>query len=142
VKHCAILLIVVLLAGCGGTPRQPAATPQLHSAGPTAAAGQPATPEIPPVDLGHRPPNTPMTSANMPFFDTVAYCEVTTRKIDSMPKGPAYENCAGNQAHYRSIIGAAIDAKQFKESKVEQCARASRSAYEGMWYCMNDQPFS
>ena len=83
-----------------------------------------------------------MTGADMPFFDTVTYCEVTTRKIDSMPQGPAYENCAGNQAHYRSIIRAAIDAKQFKESKVVQCAKASRSAYEGMWYCMNDQPFS
>lgn len=83
-----------------------------------------------------------MTGADMPFFDTVTYCEVTTRKIDSMPQGPAYESCAGNQAHYRSIIGAAIDAKQFKESKVVQCAKASRSAYEGMWYCMNDQPFS
>jgi len=83
-----------------------------------------------------------MTSANMPFFDIVTYCEVTTRKIDSVPRGPVYENCASNQAHYRSIIGQAIDARQFEADKVVHCAKASRTAYEGMWYCMNDQPYS
>ena len=83
-----------------------------------------------------------MTSANMPYFDIVTYCEIATRKHDTALQGPVYDTCAGNQAHYRSIIGAAIDAKRFKEAKVVQCAKASRSAYEGMWYCMNDQPYS
>lgn len=83
-----------------------------------------------------------MTSANMPFFDVVTYCEITTRKHDTRPRGPLYDNCAMNQLHYRSIIGQAIDAKHFKDAKVVQCAKASRTAYEGMWYCMNDQPFS
>lgn len=140
-KRGASLLIIGMLAGCVGSP--PSSSPAGSGNAASAAAPPPAmASQIPPVDLGHRPPHTAMTSANMPFFDIVAYCEVTTRKIDTRPRGPVYETCAINQQHYRSIIGQAIDAKQFKEAKVLQCAKASHTGYDGMWYCMNDQPFS
>ncbi len=82
-----------------------------------------------------------MTSDNMPFFDAVTYCELTTRKTDKVYKGPAYEACVEDQAHYRIIIGDAIDSSQFKEPAIIRCAKASRTAYQGMWYCMNGQFF-
>lgn len=82
-----------------------------------------------------------MTSANMPFFDTVTYCGLATRKVDKIPKGPAYEGCVEDQAHYRIVIGEAIDAHQFRDTLVTHCAKASRTAYQGMWYCMNGQLF-
>jgi hypothetical protein len=110
-------------------------------AGATAVTSMITGPQIPPVELGRRRPNTRLTSANMPFFDTVTYCEHTTRKIDKIPKGPAYETCVEDQAHYRIVIGQAIDARQFKDTLVTDCAKASRTAYQGMWYCMNGQLF-
>jgi hypothetical protein len=82
-----------------------------------------------------------MTSENMPFFDTVTYCEQTTRKSDKIPKGPAYEACVEDQAHYRIVISDAVTARQFKEAVIIHCAKASRTAYQGMWYCMNGQLF-
>lgn len=82
-----------------------------------------------------------MTSDNMPFFDTVTYCELTTRKRDKIHKGPAYEACVEDEAHYRIVIGDAINAGQFKEAVINRCAKASRAAYQGMWYCMNGQLF-
>ena len=99
------------------------------------------TPQDPPVEFGKRPPNTPMTSDNMPFFDAVTYCELTTRKQDKIAKGPAYEACVEDQAHYRIIIGEAINASQFQEPVIIRCAQASRTAYQGMWFCMNGQLF-
>jgi len=139
-RLCLAPIVAIMLVACG---RQPQTATLATSSGTTASRSTAAAASrIPPVELGKRPPGTPMTSANMPFFDIVTYCEVTTRKADITPRGPAYENCAGNQTHYRSIIGEAIDARQFKEPKVVECAKASHAAYEGMWYCMNDQPYS
>lgn len=82
-----------------------------------------------------------MTSNTMPFFDTVTYCEQTTRKRDKTYKGPVYEACVEDQAHYRIVIGEAINAGQFKDPVIDHCAQASRTAYQGMWFCMNGQFF-
>ncbi|HEY3848056.1 MAG TPA: hypothetical protein VGL95_13195, partial [Acetobacteraceae bacterium] len=122
-------------------PQKSPTEPSSPDTGTTAATSVITTPQIPPVELGKRPPNTPMTSANMPFFDTVTYCEQTTRKIDRSPKGPAYETCVEDQAHYRIVIGDAVDAGKFKDPFIVHCATASRTAYQGMWYCMNGQLF-
>jgi hypothetical protein len=137
VRNHAIPLIVAMLAACGG----PQKSPTEESSPDTGATSMITTPQIPPVEMGKRPPNTPMTSANMPFFDTVTYCEQTTRKIDKNPKGPAYEACVEDQAHYRIVIGEAVDAGQFKDPLIVHCAKASRTAYQGTWYCMNGQLF-
>ena len=77
----------------------------------------------------------------MPFFDSVTYCEQTTRKNDKIFKGPAYEACVEDQAHYRIVIGEAVNASKFPETVVTHCASASRTAYQGMWFCMNGQLF-
>ncbi len=125
---------MAVLAGC---------QEQQNEAATATAAAQPQPVEqIVPVELGRRPPNTRMTSRNMPFFDTVTYCLLTTRKTDTMVKGPAYEACVELQDHTRSVIGEAIDAKKFDEADIVRCAKASHTAYQGMWYCMNRQPYS
>jgi hypothetical protein len=139
VRHRAILLAVAILAGCGGPPTSPKPPAPPEAATPVASVI--AGPQIPPVEFGKRPPNTAMTRDNMPFFDAVTYCEATTRKTDKIRKGPAYEACVEDQAHYRIVIGDAIDAGQFQEAVVDRCAKASRTAYQGMWFCMNGQLF-
>lgn len=77
----------------------------------------------------------------MPYFDTVKYCEITTRKHDTRYKGPVYEQCAEDQAHTRSILAQAIDAKKFHDADIIRCAKASHTAYQGEWYCLNGQDF-
>jgi hypothetical protein len=136
-----ILLILAALAACAGPNKTATRQAPPPAATTTAATSLITGPQIPPVELGRRPRNARMTSANMPFFDTVAYCEHTTRKIDKMPRGPAYEACVEDQAHYRIVIGQAVDARQFKDTAVTNCAKASRTAYQGLWYCMNGQLF-
>jgi hypothetical protein len=140
VRNPPILFIVAMLAACGGPQTSPTVQPQT-AADTTPVASRITTPQNPPVEFGKRPPNTPMTSNNMPFFDTVTYCELTTRKTDKINKGPAYEACVEDQAHYRIVIGEAINAARFHEADVVRCAKASRTAYQGMWYCMNGQLF-
>ena len=139
-RHRAILFIVAMLAACGG-PQKSATKQPPSPADTTPVVSRITTPQIPPVELGNRPPNTPMTRDNMPFFDAVTYCELATGKTDKTYKGPAYEACVEDQAHYRIVIGEAINAAQFLESVVVRCAKASRTAYQGMWYCMNGQLF-
>jgi len=124
---------VAVLTACHGQPKAIAANQQ---------AAEPATPappmeQIVPVELGKRPPNTRMTSANMPFFDAVTYCLLSTRKTDTMVKGPQYEACIALQEDTRIVIGEAIDANRFDETDIVRCAKASTTAYDGMWYCMN-----
>jgi hypothetical protein len=140
VRNRAILLVVAALAACGGAQKHPT-EPSSAAADATVMTSSISGPQVPPVEFGRRPPNTPMTSGNMPFFDAVTYCELTTRKIDKTFKGPAYEACVEDQAHYRIVISEAIDARQFKDSVIDHCAKASRTAYQGMWFCMNGQPF-
>jgi hypothetical protein len=106
------------------------------------ATSEPAGQQIVPVEFGRRPPNTRMTSANMPYFDTVTYCLLTTRKTDTMFKGPAYQAGIENQADTRIVVGDAIDANRFAEADIIRCAKESRTAYVGMWYCMNGRPNS
>jgi hypothetical protein len=101
----------------------------------------PATEQVVSAELGKRPPNTRLTSKNMPFFDIVTYCLLTTRRTDTMAKGPAYETCIGLQDATRVVIGEAIDAKEFEETDIVRCAKASHTAYEGMWYCMNGEAY-
>jgi hypothetical protein len=98
-------------------------------------------PQIPPVEFGRRPVNARITGENMPFFDTVTYCELTTRKSDTMWRGPVYEQCVEDQAHYKEILAQMIDARKFEDSMIVACAKASRTAYQGMWYCLNGQEF-
>ncbi|MGA3402788.1 MAG: hypothetical protein ABSC95_26560 [Acetobacteraceae bacterium] len=133
----AILFIAGLLVACGGPPKAPTEPSPQAAAATSLITG----PQIPPVEFGRRPPNTPLTSDNMPFFDAVTYCASTTRKSDRIYHGPAYEACVEDQAHYRIVIGDAIDAGQFQEAVVNRCAKASRTAYQGMWFCMNGQLF-
>ena len=82
-----------------------------------------------------------MTSHNMPFFDTVSYCEVTTGKTDKTYKGPVYEACVEDQEHTRMVLGEAIDASKYQEPDIIRCAKASHTAYEGLWYCLNGQDY-
>ena len=134
-----LIVMLMALAACGGSSRS-GSQAAAQSGAPLPKSVIPG-PQDPPVELGRRPPNTPMTSGNMPFFDTVAYCERATRKHDTMRKGPLYEQCVEDQAHYRLIIGQGIDAHQFKDNAVTHCAEASRTAYQGAWFCMNGQEF-
>jgi hypothetical protein len=136
-----VLLVGVGLAACGG-PEKTAKAPSTPAIIAEPVITHPTTPQIPPVEFGERPPNTRMTSANMPYFDTVTYCEWSTEKHEKLRRGPLYEACIGDQDNYRQVIGSAIDAKQFKEPDIVRCAKASRTAYQGMWYCLNDQPYS
>jgi hypothetical protein len=137
VKARIIWLIAAVLVACDGQSKNPTES----RAEAKAANPEPAIKEVVPVELGRRPPNTPMTSQNMPFFDTVTYCLSTTRKTDTMVKGPAYEQCIELQDHTRIVIGEAIDANEFKEADIVRCAKASHTAYEGMWFCMNGKPY-
>jgi len=135
VRYHAILLAAALLTACGGPSRQPAPNA-------SASAEQlPTTPQIPPVEFGKRPPGTRITSGNMPYFDTVKYCEWATRGKDTIPKGPLYEQCIADQASTHEILEKAIDGKKFTDAKIVHCAKATRSAYHGMWYCLWDQPY-
>ena len=59
-----------------------------------------------------------------------------------MVKGPAYEACIERQDQARIVIAAAIDADKFAEPDIIRCAKESRTAYIGMWYCMNGVPNS
>ncbi|HUN39303.1 MAG TPA: hypothetical protein VMU81_03340 [Acetobacteraceae bacterium] len=136
-----VVLAAVALTACGG-PEKMAKAPPLPTVIVRPVITHPTTPQIPLVEFGKRPPNTPMTSANMPYFDTVAYCEWSTDKKEKLRRGPLYEACIGDQANYRQVIGSAIDARQFKDSDIVRCAKSSRTAYQGMWYCLNDQPYS
>ncbi len=77
----------------------------------------------------------------MPVFDTVKYCEVTEGPADKMYRGPAYEHCVEDQEHLRILLGEAIDANKFKEADIIHCAKASRTAYKAMWYCVNGQRY-
>jgi hypothetical protein len=129
-----VLPIVAVLAACHGQPNQP----QGNQADGKAAASAPAEEDIIPVEWGKRPPNTPMTSANMPLFDTVTYCILSTRKTDTIVMGPLYESCIEHQDQVRIVIAAAIDANKFAEAVINRCAKDSRTAYVGMWYCMNE----
>lgn len=130
------LLIVAVLAACGGPAKKPT-----EPATQAAAAARPLPPQIPPVEFGKIPPGKPMTSANMPYFDTVKYCEQASRDRDKISRGPHYETCIEDQRHTRLVMGQGIDAKQFKEDVIINCAKATRTAYVGMWYCMNGQDF-
>ena len=136
----AILLLAVLLAACGGETKGTTA-PAPSATNSAALASRINAPQIPPVEFGKRPPKTPMTSENMPFFDRVAYCLATTRTTDKTQKGPAYEACVEDQEHYRIILGDAINGNKFQEANIIHCAKATRTAWQGMWFCLNGQEF-
>jgi len=126
-----ILLLVTVLAACGG--------PSKNTTLPAAVANEPAIEEIVPVEFGRRPPNTPMTSDNMPIYDTVTYCILATRKTDTKVMGPQYEECIEQQDHTRMVLADAIDQAKYKEADIIRCAKISHAAYMGMWYCLNEQ---
>jgi hypothetical protein len=107
---------------------------------PAASAPQPVE-EIVHAQFRRRLPNTRMTRRNMPYFNTVTYCRLRTRDTDEAARRSAYADCIELQYHSRLVIGEGIDGKKFAEADIVRCARASHTAYEGMWYCMNGQPF-
>lgn len=137
-RYGSLLPVVAVLAACHAQPNEA----QGNQAADKAATAAPKVESVVPVEWGKRPPNTRMTSANMPLFDTVTYCILTTRKTDKMVMGPEYEACFEHQDQVRIVIGAAIDANKFAEDVINRCAKDSRTAYVGMWYCMNDIPYS
>lgn len=135
-RNPAILLIAAMLAACSSqSGTQPMPKPR------SSAEALPTTPQIPPVEFGKRKPGTPITSDNMPFFDTVKYCEWATQGKDTRFKGPLYEQCIDDQSNTQEIMANAIDAKKFTDAKIIHCAKATRTAYHGMWYCLWDQPY-
>ena len=140
VRNRLILLLVAVLVACGG-PSKTITAPQSQRVGAAPTTTQPSVEYIVPAEFGRRPPNTPMTSANMPLFDTVTYCLLKTRKIDTIVMGPLYEACIEHQDHTRIVLADAIDAAKFKEADIIRCAKASHTAYEGMWYCLNGQAY-
>jgi hypothetical protein len=75
----------------------------------------------------------------MPIYDTVTYCLLATRKSDTKVKGPEYEECIEHQDHTRRVLAETIDTAKFKEPDIIRCAKASRTAYIGEWYCLNHQ---
>lgn len=134
-RNRAILLIAVMLAACSSqSGTQPMPKPQ-----PTAQALL-KTPQIPPVEFGKRKPGTRITSENMPYFDTVKYCTWANRR-EKIFRGPRYEQCIADQRGTRHVMAKAIDARKFKDAKIIHCAKATRTAYDGMWLCLWDQPF-
>ena len=137
-----LLLAGAVVASCSPTSRErPAQSESRAREQPKPTASIIPGPQIPPVEFGIRPANTPMTHENMPYFDRAAYCLQATRDQDKVPKGPQYEFCVEYQQHLQIIIGEAIDSAQFTEDDIVRCAKASRTAYEGMWYCLNGQEF-
>ena len=82
-----------------------------------------------------------MTRRNMPYFNTGAYCHLRARTAGETARGPAYRDCRDLQRHARLVIGESIDAEKFAEGDIARCAKESHTAYEGMGYCMNGQPF-
>jgi hypothetical protein len=137
-----LLLTLLLPVACSHTPRP---VVQKASQDPAIVVSPMKSllpgPQIPKVEFGKRPKGALMTSNDMPYFDEVTYCEHSTRKQDTMRRGPFYEACVQDQDHYRIIIGDGIDRGQFNDKMVEACATASRTAYQGLWYCMNGQEF-
>ena len=142
VRDWVIVLTLTLLSACGGTPKSMTEqTPPVTQMKPPVARS--ASRQIPPVEFGRRPPNTPMTSNNMPFFDVVTYCELATGNPPESgrpPKTRAYEACVQYQDANRIVLGEAIDANRFDEADIIRCAKDSRTAYEGLWFCLNGQP--
>jgi hypothetical protein len=142
VRNCVILSIVTVLVACGGPPQRTTAQQAKPAVAATATTTtEPAVENIVPVELGRRRPNTPMTSSNMPFYDTVTWCLLKTRKTDTKVKGPAYEACLDDQDHTRILLADGIDAGQFQEADIVRCAKASRTAYQCLWYCLNGQAY-
>ena len=157
------ILAAMLLAACGANSSGPAPAGTATTASPSTSLRQASSsvagstvvdekgpitavsalhiPQRPPVEFGKRPPKKPMTHDNMPYFDLVAYCELTTHGKEKLRRGPLYENCIADQQVNHDVIADAIDAAKYKEADIVHCAKASRTAYEGMWYCMNRQPF-
>lgn len=139
-RYWPLLFAAVVLASCSSRSRT-AGSPSVH----VVVNEQPASllhiPQIPPVQLGKRPPGVPITRDNMPYFDIVTYCEYVTRGKETLRRGPLYENCAYDQSHYRSIIGETIAAGTLHDKDIIHCAKATRTAYQGEWYCLNGQPF-
>jgi hypothetical protein len=138
VRNHIVLLLSAMLVACGG-PTNTTTERQSQPHGAAQVATKSTIDYIVPVEFGRRPPNTPMTSDNMPFFDTVTYCILATRETDTMVRGPEYEECIEHQDHTRIVLADAIDAAKYKEADIVRCAKASRTAYLGMWYCMNEQ---
>ena len=142
VKHCISLVLVAMLVACGGPSKTTARQSSTAGASPGDTEASPAADSnaeyVVPVEFGRRPAGTPMASDNMPFFDTVTYCILSTRKKDTMVRGPVYEDCIEHQDHTRIVLGEMIDAAKFKEKDIDRCASASREAYIGMWYCLNE----
>ncbi len=135
-RSCISLVLVAALVACGA-PSKTTTEAQSQATGAAPAATEPIE-YIVPVEFGRRPPGTPMTSDNMPFFDTVTYCILSTRDHDTMVRGPLYEECIEHQDHTRIVLADAIDTAKFKEADIVRCASASRTAYVGMWYCLNE----
>jgi len=133
VRYLSLLPVVAVLAACHGRPN----VPQGNQTDGKAATSAPAVEEIIPVEWGKIKPNTRMTSDDMPLFDTITYCILSTRKTDTFVKGPEYEACIEHQDQNRILIASAIDAKKFADASIIRCAKESRTAYVGMWYCLN-----
>ena len=139
-RNRVTVMILAMLAACDNTAKS--TTEQMFLATQLKApAAQSTIEQIPPVEFGRRPPNTPMTSDNMPFFDMVTYCDLATRKIDKTKFGPAYEACLEYQDANRVVLSEAIDAKKLDEADIIRCAKASRTAYEGLWFCLNGRSY-
>ena len=135
-RRRAALILAAILAACKAQPSNPGNETD------KAKVIIPAPESIVSPEFGKRRPNTRMTSRNMPFFDTVTYCVPATLGTDTMVKGPAYEACIEHQDHTRVEIADAIDANKFDEADIVRCAKGSRTAYVGMWYCMNGRPYA
>jgi hypothetical protein len=140
VRYWTLLLAAAVLVSCGG-PSKSGGTSSAHVVVNTQTASLLHIPQIPPVQLGKRPAGTPITRRNMPYFDIVIYCEHVTHGKEKLRRGPLYETCAEDQSQYRDIIGETIDAGKFHDGDILRCAKASRTAYEGEWYCLNGEPF-
>ena len=139
-RYWTILLAATVLAACGG-PSKTAKHPSVQIIVNKQTASFLHIPQIPPVELGKRPPGTPITGNDMPYFDIVTYCEHVTRKDEKLRRGPLYETCAEDQAHYRSIIRQTIAAGTLHDDDIIRCAKATRTAYQGEWFCLNGEPF-
>lgn len=139
-KYSVALWLAMLLAACSSSPET-----GKHVSEQTIVNKQTVSmlhvPQVPKVELGKLPPDGRMTRDNMPYFDIVTYCEMTTDKQEKSTRGPLYESCAEDQMHYHDIIGDTVDAGKTASAEVIRCAKATRTAYQGEWYCLNGQEF-
>ena len=140
VRYGAVAPVVAMLAACGG-PAETAHKPSEQVIVTKQTVSMLHIPQDPPVELGKIPPAWGDHPSQHAVFRYPRLLPADHAQDRQESKGPAYESCAEDQEAYRSVIGETIDAEKFQNDVIIHCAKATRSAYQGEWYCLNNQEY-